>query len=83
MAAYEAREREQKESAGWGSEREYIWGKGQETISPVLKFPRQFPFVLLVELMYIIGINFLPCLNGCIIVKFDQTFGGLHVQHAV
>jgi hypothetical protein len=30
----------------------------QETISPVLKVPRQCPLVLLVEAIHMIGINF-------------------------
>jgi hypothetical protein len=42
-----------------GSERNYIWGReGQETISPVFKVPRQCPFVLLAEIMQMIGIKF-------------------------
>jgi hypothetical protein len=40
----------------------YWWtlllGKGEETISSVLKVPRQYPFVLLVEAMHIIRFNF-------------------------
>jgi hypothetical protein len=32
-------------------------GEGQETISPVLKVPRQCPLVLLVEVIHMIGIN--------------------------
>jgi hypothetical protein len=39
--------REKREKVG-GSERHYIWGWGQETISPVLKVPRECPLVLLV-----------------------------------
>jgi hypothetical protein len=34
------REREKREKVG-GSERHYIWGGGQEIISPVLKVPRE------------------------------------------
>jgi hypothetical protein len=40
------REKKRKKVGG-GSERHYIGG-GQETISPVLKVPRQCPLVLLV-----------------------------------
>jgi hypothetical protein len=32
--------------------------EGQENISSILKVPRQCPFIFLVELMHIIGINF-------------------------
>jgi hypothetical protein len=34
-------------------------GRGQETVSPVLKAPRQCPLVLLVELMHMMEINVL------------------------
>jgi hypothetical protein len=54
------------------------WGKGQEMIYPVLKVPRQCPLVLLAEVMNVIGIHFLWCCKGCIVVKFDLTLGGLH-----
>jgi hypothetical protein len=41
--------REKRKKMGGGSERHYIGGgRGQETISPVLKVPRQCPLVLLV-----------------------------------
>jgi hypothetical protein len=54
------RERDREVRKWGGSERHYIWGEGQETtrITPVLKVPRQCPFVLLVEVMRMIGINF-------------------------
>jgi hypothetical protein len=43
----------------------------QDTVSPVLKVPRQCPLVLLVEVMQMIGINFCYIsLKGCIIVKY-------------
>jgi hypothetical protein len=41
------REREKKKKVGGGSERHYIGGGGEETISPVLKVPRQCPLVLI------------------------------------
>jgi hypothetical protein len=41
-----------------GNERDHIWGGGgQETISPVLKIPRQCQFVLLVDVTHMIRIN--------------------------
>jgi hypothetical protein len=50
--------------------RDYIWGGG-ETISPVLKVPRQCPLVLLIEVNHMIGINFLIWRwEGCIKQKF-------------
>jgi hypothetical protein len=39
--------------------REYKKVEGQETISPVLKVPKQWPLVLLVEVMHMIDIYFL------------------------
>jgi hypothetical protein len=49
------RERRERECGG-GSERHYIWGGGgQETLSPVLKVPRQCPLVLLVEVSKAFG----------------------------
>jgi hypothetical protein len=43
-----------------GSERHCIGGGGeQETVSPVLKVPRQCPLLLLVEVLRMIGIKFL------------------------
>jgi hypothetical protein len=42
------RERESEREKVGGSERHYIWGGGQETISPVLKVPKQCPLVLLI-----------------------------------
>jgi hypothetical protein len=63
------------EKRKWGgSKRHYIGGGGQETISPILKVPRQCPLVLLVEELHMIGISFL-CNVGraAITVKFDLT----------
>jgi hypothetical protein len=40
------------------------FGRGQETMSPVFKVPRQCPLVLLVEVMHMIGINFYMTLEG-------------------
>jgi hypothetical protein len=45
-------------------EREYIWGGGEETISSVLKVPRQCPLVLLVDLMHMKGIDSFMTLEG-------------------
>jgi hypothetical protein len=42
------------------------WGKGQKTISPVLKVPRQCPLVLLAEVMNMIGINFYGVVKAAI-----------------
>jgi hypothetical protein len=39
-----------------GSETLHLRG-GEETVSPVLKVPRQCPLLLLVEVMHMIGIN--------------------------
>jgi hypothetical protein len=36
--------------------RHYIWDRGQETLFPALKVPRQCPFVLMVDVMHIIEI---------------------------
>jgi hypothetical protein len=36
-----------------------LGGGGQEAISPVLKVPKQYLLVLLVEVIYMIGITFL------------------------
>jgi hypothetical protein len=52
------REREREERKWGGSDRHYNW-EGQETISMVLKVPRQCPLVLLVEAMHMIRIVFL------------------------
>jgi hypothetical protein len=49
------REREKRGS----SERHYIWGWNQETISPGLKVLRQCPLVLLVEVIHMFGFRFL------------------------
>jgi hypothetical protein len=38
--------------------RDTAFGDGQENISPVFKFPRQFPLVLLVAVMHMIEDNF-------------------------
>jgi hypothetical protein len=54
------------------------WTGAQETISTILKVPRQCPTVLLVEVMHMMGIIFYWCWKGCIIVKFLLTLGGLH-----
>jgi hypothetical protein len=63
--------REEKKKKKWGgSERHYIWGgeaRKKETIFPVLKVPRQWPLVLLVEAAHVIGIRF-----------FNITPEGLH-----
>jgi hypothetical protein len=39
--------------------RDTTLGRGQEIVSPVLKVSRQCPLVLLVDVMHMIGINFL------------------------
>jgi hypothetical protein len=75
----EEKTREEKRREKWGgSERHYIWGWEQETPISGLKVPRQCPLVLLVEVMCMIGINLSRRWKGCIIVKFDLTFRGLH-----
>jgi hypothetical protein len=51
-------ERERRERKLGDNEEHYICG-GKETISPVLKVPRQCPLALLVEVMRVTGINFL------------------------
>jgi hypothetical protein len=61
------RERKEEEEKRSGREekesgkivREYIWGREQETLSPVTKVPKQCPLVLLVEMMHMIGFNYL------------------------
>jgi hypothetical protein len=51
------REEKRREEKSGVVVRHYIWG-GQETVSPVLKVPRQCPFVSLVEISHMIGINY-------------------------
>jgi hypothetical protein len=51
-------ERERERERGSGKVvRDTTFGR-QETITPILKVPRQCPLVLLVEVMRLIGINF-------------------------
>jgi hypothetical protein len=50
--------REEKESGEVVRETTFVGRRGQETVSPVLKVPRQCPLVLLVVIMHMIGINF-------------------------
>jgi hypothetical protein len=53
----------------------------QETVSPVLKVPRQYPLVLLVYVAHMIGffiIFYIRSWKGSIIVKFELTLGGLY-----
>jgi hypothetical protein len=61
----------------WGSsERHYIWEgvRKKESIFPVLKVPRQYPLVLLVEAAHIIGTRFFILFY----LFFDIIPEGLH-----
>jgi hypothetical protein len=52
----------------WGGERErHYFGEGARNHFPVLKGPRQCLFVLLVEVMLVIGINFYDVRKGNLI----------------
>jgi hypothetical protein len=50
--------REEKESGAVVRDTRFGGVGGQETISPLLKVPRQCPLVLLAEVMHMIGTNF-------------------------
>jgi hypothetical protein len=59
------KDRQREKRKKWGGSE---WEGGQETVSPVLKAPRQCPLVLLVEVMHMIGI----------VLFFDMTLEGLY-----
>jgi hypothetical protein len=63
------RDRERKEEKWGGSETHYMeGGGGQEVLSPVLKVPRHYPLVHLVEIMHTVGINFV-----CFLEKLNYS----------
>jgi hypothetical protein len=76
-------EEEKKRKKGGVSEGPYIWGGGQGTISPVLKVPRQCPFLFLVEVRHTIGIVYVA-LEG---LHYNEILmlplGGLHAKQAM
>jgi hypothetical protein len=55
-----------------------FWG-GQETMSAALKVLRQCPFVLLVEVMHMMGVHFYMTLEGLHYSEiWSLTLEGLH-----